>query len=134
MKTFEELLNTQEPGWAVVQGWLRKATNPVEVLPPVEEKRKAALVAIQVTTRSPMGAIIYETGGILADHGWIRILAIAGAMSGRSKHTEPGGKRGDCQGCGGLTATLEGNSVKISAAKDAKAGSHQVTVRDAEGK
>ena len=34
----------------------------------------------------------------------------------------------------GLTATLEGNSVKISAAKDAKVGPHQVTVRDAKGK
>ena len=74
MKTFEELLNLQEPGWAVVQDWLREATNPVEVLPPVEANRKSALVAIQVTTRSPMGAIIYETGGILVDHGWIRIL------------------------------------------------------------
>ena len=62
------------------------------------------------------------------------LLAIAGAMSGRSKHTEPGGKRGDSQGFGGLTATLEGNSVKISAAKDAKPGPHQVTVRDAKGK
>ena len=34
----------------------------------------------------------------------------------------------------GLTATLEGDSVKISAAKDAKSGPHQVTVRDAKGK
>jgi len=58
----------------VVQGWLREAANPVEVLPPVEANRKSALVATQVTTRSPMGAIIYETGGILVDHGWIRIL------------------------------------------------------------
>ena len=74
MKTFDELLNTQEPGWAVVEGWLRKATNPVEVLPPVEANRKSALVAMQVMTRSPMGAIIYETGGILVDHGWTRIL------------------------------------------------------------
>ena len=74
MKTFEELLNLQEPGWAVVQGWLREATNTVEVLPPIEANRKSALVAIQVTTRSPMGEIIYEAGGILVDHGWIRIL------------------------------------------------------------
>ena len=58
MKTFEELLNTEEPGWAVVQDWLRQATNPVEVLPPVEANRKSALVAVQVTTRSPMGVII----------------------------------------------------------------------------
>jgi hypothetical protein len=63
MKPFDELLNLQEPGWAVVQDWLREATNPVEVLPPVEANRKSALVAVQVTTRSPMGAIIYETGG-----------------------------------------------------------------------
>jgi hypothetical protein len=74
MKTFEELLNTQEPGWAVVQEWLRKATNPVEVLAPVEANRKPALVTTQVTTRSPMGAIVYETGGILVDYGWLRIL------------------------------------------------------------
>lgn len=74
MKTFEELLNMEEPGWAVVQDWLRQATNPVEVLPPIKANRQPALVAVQVTTRSPMGAIIYETGGILVDHGWLRIL------------------------------------------------------------
>jgi hypothetical protein len=34
----------------------------------------------------------------------------------------------------GLTASLEGNSVKILAAKGAKAGPHQVTIRDATGK
>ena len=33
----------------------------------------------------------------------------------------------------GLTATLEGNRVKLSAAKDAKVGPHKVTVRDARG-
>lgn len=39
-----------------------------------EADRDAALLAIQVTTRSPMGAIVYETGGLLIDHGWLRIL------------------------------------------------------------
>ena len=34
----------------------------------------------------------------------------------------------------GLTATLEGKSVKISATEKTKAGPHQVTVRDAKGK
>ena len=60
MRTFEELVNTDEPGWVVVQEWLGKATNSVEVLPPVEENRRVAVVATQVTTRSPMGAIINE--------------------------------------------------------------------------
>ena len=29
---------------------------------------------MQVTTRSPMGAVVYETGGILIDGGWLRVL------------------------------------------------------------
>ncbi|HEX2901332.1 MAG TPA: DUF2625 family protein, partial [Bacteroidia bacterium] len=37
-------------------------------------RAKNALFETQVTTRSSMGAIVYETGGILIDHGWIRIL------------------------------------------------------------
>jgi hypothetical protein len=69
-----ELLNTDEPAWPLVQTWLREATNPVEVLPPSDPARGDALVATQVTTRSPMGAIIYETGGLLVDHGWLRLL------------------------------------------------------------
>ena len=32
------------------------------------------MLKTQVTTRSPMGAIIYSTGGLLIDNGWIRIL------------------------------------------------------------
>jgi hypothetical protein len=46
----------------------------VEVLPVDRHDGEATLLAIQVTTRSPMGAIAYQTGGILIDHGWIRIL------------------------------------------------------------
>ena len=37
------------------------------------------LVALQVTTRSPMGAIAFETGGLLFDHGWLRLLG-SGSM------------------------------------------------------
>ena len=58
-----------------MQQWVAEATNPVEVLPPPEGAiREKALVDSQVTTRSSMGAIIYETGGILVDHGWLRFL------------------------------------------------------------
>jgi hypothetical protein len=33
-----------------------------------------ALVGLQVTSQSPLGAIALETGGLLVDHGWIRVL------------------------------------------------------------
>jgi hypothetical protein len=74
MRTLDQLLEKDEPAWPLVQQWIRAATNQIEVLPASEERRSDALVATQVTTRSPLGAIIYETGGILVDNGWIRIL------------------------------------------------------------
>ena len=43
---------------------------------------KKTLRLLQVTTGSPMGSIALETGGLLIDHGWMRILgAGAEAMS-----------------------------------------------------
>ena len=74
MRPLSELINTEDPAWPEVQEWIAGATNAVEVLPVDRANREAALLGIQVTTRSPMGAIVYETGGLLIDHGWLRIL------------------------------------------------------------
>jgi hypothetical protein len=75
LKQLHELINREDPGWPIVQEWIVAATNPVEVLPPPDEAtREQTLVSAQVTTRSPMGAVIYETGGLLVDNGWLRIL------------------------------------------------------------
>jgi hypothetical protein len=73
-RSLQELLTTDEPAWPLVQSWVREASNPVEVLAPSEPARSEALVATQVTVRSPMGAVIFETGGLLVDHGWLRVL------------------------------------------------------------
>jgi hypothetical protein len=53
---------------------IEQARNRVEVLPAQPDDGARALIGIQVTTRSPMGALAYQTGGLLVDHGWIRIL------------------------------------------------------------
>ena len=74
MRPLDELINKEEPGWTLVQEWISKAKNKVEILPCDITKAKDALYKTQVTTRSPMGAIIYSTGGLLIDDGWIRIL------------------------------------------------------------
>ncbi len=74
MKPISELINKEEPGWELVSEWIDQATNKLEVLTRNEKQADSALYKTQVTTRSPMGAIIYETGGILVDNGWIRIL------------------------------------------------------------
>ncbi len=74
MRSVDDLINKTEPGWTLVQQWIDSAKNKVEILPCDTTKAKDALYKTQVTTRSPMGAVIYSTGGILVDNGWIRIL------------------------------------------------------------
>ena len=59
MKPLHELISRDDPGWPLVQQWVGEATNSVEVLPPPDDDaRERALLDTQVTTRSPMGAII----------------------------------------------------------------------------
>ncbi|RAJ11180.1 uncharacterized protein DUF2625 [Chitinophaga skermanii] len=74
MRSLEELINKEDPAWPLVQEWIESATHTIEVLPVEKQVAEDALLHLQVTTRSPMGAIVYETGGIFVDHGWIRIL------------------------------------------------------------
>jgi hypothetical protein len=74
MRTLDQLVNDKDPAWPLVTQMIARARNSVEILPAQRAQAEKTLTAIQVTTRSPMGAIAYETGGILVDHGWIRIL------------------------------------------------------------
>lgn len=74
-RTLQELLSPTGSAWAMIQEWIAigGAANGVEVLPP-GECREEALLETNVTTRSPLGAVVYESGGILVDRGWLRIL------------------------------------------------------------
>lgn len=73
MRQLSELLDTAEPALPLIEQWAREADLPVTLLPP-SAKREKVLLSLQVTTRSTMGAIAYETGGILVDDGWLRLL------------------------------------------------------------
>ncbi|CAC9975021.1 hypothetical protein DBB36_12985 [Flavobacterium sp. WLB] len=84
MKKAEELIDKADPGWTLVEDWIKTATNKVEVLPVDAVKAKDALYKTQVTTRSTMGAVIFNTGGILIDDGWIRILGSGSSKFNRS--------------------------------------------------
>src|SRR5436190_17512085 len=93
MRSLEELINVNEPALPLVREWVAQAVRPVELLPPSPD-RDRALLQTQVTTRSPMGAIIYETGGILIDDGWLRVL---GSGHERLTRTLPGWNVGRSQ-------------------------------------
>lgn len=91
MRPVNELVNLSEPAWTFVQQWIDSADNAVEVLSVDSISAKEALFHIQVTTRSPMGAIVYMTGGLLIDNGWIRIL---GSGNEKLNRTLPDWNRG----------------------------------------
>jgi hypothetical protein len=73
-RSIKELVAVEGSAWPVVQQWIQTAHNPVEVLPANDMQRDEALVKTQISLSSSMGAVIYHTGGILVDHGWLRFL------------------------------------------------------------
>ncbi|ANH67789.1 DUF2625 family protein [Mitsuaria sp. 7] len=83
MKSLDELIRTEDPAWPTVSAWIESCPN-VCVLPTDPATADAALLALQVTLRSPMGALVHHTGGLLVDHGWLRILGAGGPRMRRS--------------------------------------------------
>jgi Protein of unknown function DUF2625 len=73
MRRVRDLLS-DDSAWPLVRQWIDAASNRVEVLESRDPDRSMALEALQVTTHSPMGAVVYESGGLLIDGGWLRIL------------------------------------------------------------
>ena len=61
-------------GWAMVLGWQAASARRVELLDCSRADGETTLLAAQVTTRSPMGAIALNCAGIVIDGGWLRVL------------------------------------------------------------
>jgi hypothetical protein len=74
MRTLAELISNTEAAWEQVEAWRAASSRSIEILDCDRADGEATLVAAQVTTRSPMGAVALHCGGILVDGGWLRIL------------------------------------------------------------
>ncbi|MFO7907424.1 MAG: DUF2625 family protein [Planctomycetota bacterium] len=73
MRSLDELVRPHASAINDIRQWIDAAANECTILPP-SEARGRALLAVQVPTDSTLGAIAYETGGILVDRGWLRYL------------------------------------------------------------
>jgi len=73
-KSLNELLDPENSGWTKINQWISQARNTVEVLPCDKACAGEVLRKSQLSNATPLGGVIYNTGGILIDHGWIRIL------------------------------------------------------------
>lgn len=73
MRLFENLTATPEPAWPELQRLVGEASVTVDVLAPDGATSRRTLEQLQVTTRSYLGAVVVHTGGLVIDHGWLRV-------------------------------------------------------------
>ena len=73
MDSLETLLDLKDPAWPLVQTWLEDAEGRVEVMPRAPAMSEATLLHLQVSTHSVLGALAYETGGLIVDQR-VRVL------------------------------------------------------------
>ncbi len=83
MRSLTELTTTDEPAWPWIQELIAAAPS-AQLLPRDPARADEALLALQITVRSPLGALVHGSGGLLVDHGWLRLLGSGSANLPRS--------------------------------------------------
>jgi hypothetical protein len=78
MRAITELVDVANPSWPLLIGDLASSFTGCVVLPPDPDRCRATLLQLQVTARSPLGAITLNTGGILVHDGWLRVYGGSG--------------------------------------------------------
>ncbi|MBB1642918.1 hypothetical protein A9970_03000 [Sphingobacterium sp. UME9] len=73
MRELKELINKDEDAIKLIMAWKNAAKNRIQILENDSLRSNEALFNTQVSTLSPMGAIVFHTVGILIDNGWIGI-------------------------------------------------------------
>lgn len=112
MRPLSELIDQTDPAWPLVQQWIGAASVPVKVLPAERTAGDAALYATQVTTRSPMGAIVHNAAGIFIDYGWLRVLGAG--QHPRFERSLPGWNEGRAAGFFLVADDVVGGSFAIN--------------------
>lgn len=64
--------------WGEVEAAVAAAPYPVRSLPPDPAMAETGLALLGITARSWLGAVVANTGGLLVDHGWLRVLGSGG--------------------------------------------------------
>ncbi|RPF20342.1 DUF2625 family protein [Myceligenerans xiligouense] len=73
MRLFENLASPQQPAWPELQRLVGEASVTAEILAPDAVTGRRTLEQLQVTTGSFLGAVVVHTGGLVIDHGWLRV-------------------------------------------------------------
>lgn len=82
MRPLSELISTDDSALPIIEELAAKVSGRCVVLPPRPDSGEI-LYRTQITTRSPMGAVVYHTGGIVVDR-WIRIIGSGSSIIERN--------------------------------------------------
>lgn len=63
----------------LIRSWGEASAAPSLIVPAVSGQGRRVLEQLQVSTRSPLGAIALHTGGVVIDDGWLRVLGSGSA-------------------------------------------------------
>lgn len=74
VRPLSELSDVNPSAWQPVMGAVDASPLSVRVLPVDPASGNATLYALQVTVGSTLGALARNCGGVLIDHGWVRLL------------------------------------------------------------
>jgi hypothetical protein len=69
-----EALTEVNDAWQLLADLVDASPVGARVVARDEARSRECLVRLQVTTRSALGGLAYNCGGIVIDHGWLRIL------------------------------------------------------------
>src|SRR2546422_11683093 len=74
MTKLDALLSSRDPAWPHVRQWLDTSPRSAEILPGDRKRGESNLLHLEASIESALGAVALETGGILLDHGWLRLV------------------------------------------------------------
>lgn len=74
VRPVDELTQVDRPAWPGLREAIDASSSDVRVLPVERATGERVIERLQVTAASALGALALETGGILVDCGWLRIL------------------------------------------------------------
>lgn len=74
----DELMDQENHAWPELKALMDQGENTYTYVPAKPEMGKNTLHQLQVSTRSYLGAVAYETEGMVVDYGWITLLGAGG--------------------------------------------------------
>ncbi|MDR1432655.1 MAG: DUF2625 domain-containing protein [Propionibacteriaceae bacterium] len=76
VRSLDDLMDVADPFEPVFRAQIANAENDIRVLPADPAAGGRVLYRLQVTARSSASGTILCGGGLLVDHGWLRVFGV----------------------------------------------------------